>query len=95
MSVIEKFAREMLLSWNMSWEGQRIYGEAHEEANKSASDHDDHAPWQYRMDLAEKMQADGDEMTIGVEARAIAAGVDVTDMLNLVVQRLHGLALAA
>jgi hypothetical protein len=78
------FAHEMQLAWMMNWEGQRVYREAYKEANKDTGEYDEHAPWQYRMDLGERMQADGDKMTNDVEARAIAAGVDVTDMLNLV-----------
>ena len=81
----ERFAREMLLSWMMNWEGQRIYREACEEANKDTSAHDE-APWQYRMDIGNRMQDNADAMTVDVERRARAAGVDVTDMLNLVDQ---------
>lgn len=87
----ERFAQEMLLSWEMAWEGQRRYDEAYNEANKCNDASDD--LWN-RMDAGESMQEAADKMTDDVEARAIAAGVDVTDMLYLVEQRLNGADLA-
>jgi hypothetical protein len=94
-SITERFAQEIIQSFKMAWEGQRLFDEAYREANKYDGTNGDHAPWQYRMDAAERKQKAADEMTNDVEARAIAAGVDVTDMLFLVDQHLNGTALAA
>jgi hypothetical protein len=67
-SITGVFVREMLLSYTLNREGQRISQEAHEEANKDtgADDYDEHAPWQYRMDVGARMQEEGDKMTIDV-----------------------------
>jgi hypothetical protein len=91
----ERFAQEIIQSFKMSWEGQRLYAVAHHEAQNDEGAYDENAPLQYRMDAAETMQRAADDMTNDVEARAIAAGVDLTDMLSLVDQHLYGSALAA
>ena len=78
----------------MAWEGQRLYDEAYHGANKYDGVNGEHAPWQYRMDAAERMQHEADTTIADVEARAILAGVDVTDMLYLVDQHIKGPALA-
>ncbi len=87
-SITEGFVREMLLSYTLNWEGQRISQEAHEEADKDTCAYDEHAPWQYRMDVGERMQEDGDKMTDDVEERARAAGVDIDVLLDLVTKQL-------
>jgi hypothetical protein len=74
----------------MSWEGQRLSEEAHREAVADHGPYDEYAPWQYRMDAAERMQQAADEMTEAVEARAIAAGLNVADMLYVVDQHFNG-----
>ena len=90
-----KFAQETIRSYVMAREGQRLYDAAHHEAQNDDGAGGENAPWQYRMDAAEKMQQAAAAMTSDVEARAIAAGVDVTDMLYLVDQHFYGPALAA
>jgi len=88
-------AEEMLKAFKMAREGQRLYDEAYAEANNYDGDDGEHAPWQYRMDAAERMQEDAEVRTSDIEARAIAAGVDITEMLYLVNQHLYGSALGA
>jgi hypothetical protein len=83
-AVTAGFAQEVIQSFKMAREGQRQYDEAYYEAEKADGRHDEHAPWQYRMDAAERMLQAADNMTNDVEVRAIAAGVDVTEMLYLV-----------
>jgi hypothetical protein len=78
----ERFVSEMLRSYTMAWKGQRIYSEACKEANTD----DPHAPWQYRMDIGEMMQKDGDRMANDVGERAVVAGVDMDDLLYRVEQ---------
>jgi hypothetical protein len=95
MLVTERFAEEMLKAFKMAREGQRLYDEAYAEANNYDGDDGEHAPWQYRMDAAERTQEDADVRTSDIEARARAAGVDITEMLYLVTQHLHGSALGA
>jgi hypothetical protein len=86
----EGFAQETLQSFKMNWEGQRLYSEAYHEAEKDHGAYDENdAVWD-RMDAAEAMQQAADDMTNDVEARARAAGVNITDMLNLVDQHLNG-----
>jgi hypothetical protein len=91
-SITERFVREMILSYTLNWEGQRIYGEAYEEACEEAGDgdgpDDEHAPWQYRMDVGQRMKEEGDKMTIDVEERAKAAGVDMDVLGDRVAQLL-------
>ena len=93
-SITEHFAQETIQSFKMYWEGQRLYDEAYHEANKYDGVNGEHAPWQYRMDAAERRQHEADTMTADVEARAILAGVDVTDMLCLVDHHIKGRALS-
>ena len=83
MSLTERFAQETVEAFKMAEEAQRLYHAAYREAQHDNGACGANAPWQYRMDVAERMQRDADDMTNDVEARAIAAGVDVTDMLNL------------
>jgi hypothetical protein len=85
----EGFAQEIIQSFKMAWEGQRLYEEAFREAEKDTGAYDENdAVWD-RMDAAEAMQQAADDMTNAIEARARASGVDITDMLNLVDQRLN------
>jgi hypothetical protein len=92
-SITGGFVREMLLSYALNREGQRISQEAHEEANKDTTmedggEYDEHAPWQYHMDVGARMQEEGDKMTIDVGERARAAGVDTDALLGLVNQQM-------
>jgi hypothetical protein len=88
-SVTERFAHEIIQSFKMSWAGQRLYDGAYREAEKDHGPYGERAPWQYRMDAAGAMIQDADDVTNAIEARAIAAGVNVTDMLYLVDQHLY------
>jgi chromosome condensin MukBEF ATPase and DNA-binding subunit MukB len=90
LSVAERFAGEILQSFKMAWEGQRLHEEAYREANKIEGPYDDTNPVWDRMDAAEKMQEAADDLTNETEARAIAAGVDLDDLLYLVDQHLYG-----
>jgi hypothetical protein len=94
-SITERFAQETIRSFKMAREGQRLYDAAHRAGQADDGACGVNAPWQYRMDAAERMQEAADEMTNDVEARAIAAGVDVTDVLHLVHQHFNGGALGA
>lgn len=90
-SITEGFVRVMLLSYTLNWEGQRISQEAHKEADKDTDTcaYDEHAPWQYHMDVGERMQEDGDKMTDDVEERARLAGVDIDVLLDLVIKQMN------
>jgi hypothetical protein len=74
----------------MSWEGQRLYDEAYHEAKKDTGPSYEHAPWHHRMSAAERMLQAADDMTDAVEARAVATGVNVTDIHYLVDRHLYG-----
>jgi hypothetical protein len=87
-TLTESFAHEILQSFEMAWEGQRLYDAAYHEANKYDGAYDESDALWDRMDAAERMQQAADDLTNDTEARAIAAGVDVADMLYLVNQRL-------
>jgi hypothetical protein len=87
-SITGGFLHEMLLAYTLNWEGQRISQEANEEANKETGEYDEHAPWQYRMDVGARLQEEGDKMTKDVEERARAAGVDIDALLCLVTQQM-------
>ena len=73
--VTEDFAaQEIIQSFKMSWEAQRLSDEAYQRSCRDTGPYDEHAPWQRRMDAAERMlQASGD-MTIAVEARGSERG---------------------
>jgi hypothetical protein len=88
--VTEGYAQEIIQAYKMYWEGLRLSDEAYREGEKDQGPYDEHALWQLRMDAAEVMMQAADELTEAVEARAIAAGVNVTDMLYLFDQNLSG-----
>ena len=82
----EGFAQEMLHAWKMAWEGQRLYAEAYDEANNNDGAYDENDPLWDRIDDAQRMQQAADDMTNAIEARALVAGVSVTDMIHRVEQ---------
>jgi hypothetical protein len=73
---VRTLAHDVVRGWEMAWEGQRIYDEAHSGSNLDG------------MDTGEQMEATGDEIATAAERRAKADGIDILNVLYVAEQLL-------
>ena len=80
---VQQLANSLAIAWDMARGGDRDCEAAHLQAVQAGEDEVAvDLAWR-RMKLAERQRELGDALTDNVEAQAIAAGIDVLDVIAL------------
>jgi hypothetical protein len=80
---VQQLANSLAIAWDMARGGDRDCEAAYQQAVKAGEDEGAVELAWHRMKLAERQRELGDAMTDHVEAKAIAAGIDVLDVIAL------------
>jgi len=80
---LQQLANSLAIAWDMARGGDRDCEAMYQQALQACEDESAVDQAWHRMKLAERQRELGDAMTDHVEAQAIAAGIDVLDVIAL------------
>lgn len=84
---LNELALALFAAWTLAHEGEALHSRAYDEAQRRPDGpYDDLDPVWERMDAGVDLAEVGDKAAAAIEARAVAAGIDVCDVLHLAEQ---------